>query len=125
MAEPRTMTASALIPAYDGNIARIVTRRCVELFVRRLVLFIDDNEAEVFQRGKDSRPRTDDDLVFAAFAESPGIVPLAVRHAAVHDGNGVSEVQSESPDYLRRQGDFWDKNDGGFSSRSISRIASI
>jgi len=63
-----------LCPFY-GDVPAVVSRDGV-LLVALLVLFIDDDDAEVFNRSKDSGAGADDHVSFALFYFSPLVVTL-------------------------------------------------
>ena len=75
------------------------------------MLFVNNDEAKVRQRGKDRRARADNNSAFAACRKTPGILPLPCRHSAVNDDDLIAKMRCEPPDHLRREGDLGNKDD--------------
>lgn len=74
--------------------------------------FVDDNEAEVFDWGEESRAGADDDA--RSFGEEkvfPEEMALGFGLFAVKKGDDVTESLGEDLDELRSEGDFWDEKD--------------
>ena len=84
--------------------------RGLALFVRRLVLLVDDDQPEVAHRREDGRARADDNIVKARSNLPPFVVALARRQAAVHDGDRIAESGAKPGDRLRRERDLGDKH---------------
>jgi hypothetical protein len=63
----------AELGAFDCDISAVVSGSGI-LFVTRFVLFIDDDEAEVGERGEDGGACADNDVGFARFY----FVPLGI-----------------------------------------------
>ena len=70
------------------------------------MLFVDDDQADVLERREHRRARADDDVHVAAADALPLIVPLAVREAAVLDGDAVAEALAEERRDDRRERDL-------------------
>ena len=111
------------MPAQDGHVPRMVARRFV-LLVGILVLLIHNDDAEVFERGKNRAAGADDDPGCPAVDLVPLVVALAVGEVAVQDGDlllHVREAGLEPLDRLRRQRDFRHENQRG--APVIDRLA--
>ena len=97
----------------DGGVAAVVAGDGV-LLVAGFVLLIDDDQAELRQRGKDGRAGADDHIG-QSFAD---LLPLGValrgREATVHHGD-PRETAAEPLDGLGGQGDFGQQDDGAFA----------
>ena len=92
----------------------MITRRFL-LFVGRLVLFIDNDEAEIFQRRENSAARANHDPGAAGMNFVPFIVSLAFGEVAVQNGHIVLRLGKpafEALDRLRRERNFGNKHDG-------------
>ena len=94
----------------DRGVARVVARLRVLLLVRPLVLFVDDDQAEVRLRREDGRARADDDVVAPVGDAVPLVEQLAVAEAAVQHGDAL-EALAEAPHRLRRQRDLRHQHD--------------
>jgi len=101
----------------DGEVACVVFRR-VFLFVGGLVFFIDDDEAQVDDRGENGGASTDDDAGFATADAVPFVESFALREIGVENGDFVDEVVEagfEALDGLGSEGDLWNEHDDVFS----------
>ena len=82
--------------AHDRDVAAVIARRLV-LFVRAVVLLVDDDQADVLERREDRRPRADDDVDLAA----PDAVPLdrAARRprARCAESRRATEPRAKAP----------------------------
>ena len=97
------------LPALDGDVAAVVARGGV-LLVAGLVLFIDDDDAQVRHRREDRRARADDHLAWPLRDLLPVAVPLGGGQAAVEDRDAL-EAGGEAADGLRRQRDLRHQHD--------------
>ena len=88
-----------------------VVGRVALLLVARVVLLVDDDQAEVVDRGEDRRARADADLRLAAPQPLPLVEAFAVGEGAVEDGEAVAEAGAEAGDGLRREADLGDEDD--------------
>src|SRR5207302_8621041 len=75
--------------AHDGDVAAVIARRLF-LLVAALLLFVDDDEANVFKRCKNRRARAHDDAGFAIsnappFAGAPGAPPRTAQDRAAFE----------------------------------------
>ena len=75
------------------------------------MLLVDDDQAEVADRGEDRRARADADLRLAAAQALPLVEALAVGEGAVEDGEAVAEAGAEAGDGLRGEADLGDQDD--------------
>ena len=77
------------------------------------MLFIDDDEAEVWERGEDGGARSNY-YACSTFADAvPFVEALALRKVRVEDGDLVGEVGEtgfEAADGLRGESDFRDED---------------
>ena len=87
---------------HDGDVAAVIPR-CLLLLVRAIVLFIDDDQANLRQRREDGRTRADDDIDLSAVNPVPLIVALAVRQSAVLNGHARTERAAKERRHSRRQ----------------------
>lgn len=76
------------------------------------MLFVDDNEAEIFEGAKKSRARADDerDVTRADFV--PAVAPLSMAESVVQNSHALLKAAAQSLDSLGGEGDFWDKKKG-------------
>src|SRR5262245_9925806 len=88
--------------AHNRRVAPVIARRLF-LFVRGLVLFVDDDKADVFQRREDARTGADADSGLALTNAIPFVKAFAVRERRMQNGDGVAEVRAQSPREHRRQ----------------------
>src|SRR5882757_579371 len=72
--------------AYDGDVAAVVTGSFF-LLVTALLLFIDDDEAEIFERRKNCGTRADDHARFAVAYAPPFTCALDIAQRGVQHGN--------------------------------------
>ena len=70
------------------------------------MLFIDNNEPEALERGKNGRTGTDSDADFAACNAPPLVKPFPLGQSAVQQGDALAEAGPESTFHLRDQSDF-------------------
>ena len=75
------------------------------------MLLVDDDQAEVGDRGEDGRARADADARLAAAQPPPLVVALAVGEGRVEDRDAVAEAGPEAGDRLRREADLGDEDD--------------
>src|SRR5580765_3290779 len=94
-----------LLGANDRDVAAVVTRRFF-LLVRRIVLFVDNDQTDTLERREYRRPRADDDVDGAAADALPLIVPFAIGQTAVLDGDAIAKRLTELRGGSRRQGDL-------------------
>ncbi len=87
----------------------MVPRRFV-LLVRRVVLFVDDDEPEVFDGREHGGAGADDEIHVASSDPVPLIMTLAVGHAAVLNRHAIAERGPELRGHLRRQRDLGDEH---------------
>ncbi len=87
----------------DGDC--VVARHAV-LFVRALVRFVDDDEADVRQRREDGAARTDDDVDFTARSRCAAFKAFALGEPRVQYRDPFAECRFKAPRRLRRQSDF-------------------
>ena len=104
------------LAARDRHLARVVARRAV-LLERRLVLFVEDDEAEVLQRREQRRTRADCDARLALQQALPLAAALRVGEAAVQHRD-IGETRREATDRLRRQRDLGHEHDAGAAARA-------
>ena len=82
------------------------------LLVGGVVLLVDDDEAEIGERGEDRRPRAHADPRLAPPEPQPLVVALARAEPRVEHGNRVAEALLEAGRRLRRERDLGDQHDG-------------
>ena len=110
VAVPATRTAPRSRGPVAGDGAGVVGRVAL-LLVGGVVLLVDDDQAEVADRGEDRRARADADLRLAAAQPLPLVEALAVGEGAVEDGEAVAEAGAEAGDGLRGEADLGDEDD--------------
>ena len=92
----------------DG--ARVVARVGV-LLVRRVVLLVDDDQAESPHRREHGRAGADDDARLAARDPHALVAPLGIAERRVQDRDALAEAGAHPPDRLRRERDLRDEDD--------------
>ena len=90
---------------HDRHVARVVDDAFL-LLVGALVLLIDDDEAEVGERQKQSRARADNHPRLAARRRRPDPFALALRQPGVPFGRSRAEAAAEPIEKLRGQRDL-------------------
>ena len=108
--------------AHHGDVARVVAR-ILFLLVGRVVLFVDDDEAEVGDGREDGRARADDDARFAAADAMPLLGALVRRERGVEQRDLVAEGGVELRGHGGRQADLRHQQNGG-AIRDRARAAS-
>ena len=103
--------------AHDGDIPGIVPRGRIILFVGSVVFFVNDDQAQVFDRCKNSGPRANDDCAFSRANFAPRIVAFSARQRAVQDRDLVAKVDAKAAHGLRGQRDFRHENKRAFARR--------
>ena len=101
---------AAVLGAVAGDGAGVVGRVAL-LLVGGVVLLVDDDQAEVADRGEDGRARADADARLAAAQPPPLVVALAGREGRVEDREAVAEAGAEAGDGLRGEADLGDEDD--------------
>ena len=92
VAEPATSTAPAARAAAPRHVAGVVAGVGL-LLVGRVVLLVDDDQAESGDRGEHRRPRADADPRLAAPQALPLVAPLALAERRVQDRHPVAEAR--------------------------------
>ena len=82
-----------------------------------LLLLVDDDEADVLQRGKDGAPRPHHDVGTAVLYHLPLEQTLGVVEGRVLDGHPPPEPALEAEDHLRRQADLRHQHEGAAAQR--------
>ena len=81
------------------------------------MLLVDDDQAEVADRGEDGGARADADAGLAAAQAAPLVEALAGGEGRVEDGEAVAEAGAEAGDGLRREADLGDEDDRAAAAR--------
>ena len=105
--------------AHDGHIPSVIAR-CVFLLVARLLLFVDDNQPDVFKRSKDCGPRTDNDTRVTHSDTPPFARSFRIAHRGMQYRNAFetrAKPRAALPANPERQSDFWHEDDGSFPAR--------
>src|SRR4051812_616698 len=97
------------------HLSRVIPR-CFTLLVAGLVLFVDDDGAEILEWSEDSRSGSDDDPLVASFEREPGVVAFTLTQRRVKDSDPVAKGGAEAIDGLRGECYLGDQNDGGLAS---------
>ena len=103
--------------ADDGEVSGVILW-WVFLFVGRLVFFVDDDEAGVFDGGEDGGAGTNNDACFAGADAVPFVEAFALGEVGVEDGDLIDEFVEagfEALDGLGGEGDLGDEDDDGFA----------
>ena len=103
--------------AQHGQIPPVVAGGAF-LFVRGVVFFIHNHQAQILEGGEDGGTGTDDDAGFSGTDGMPFVKALPVREEAVqhcHGGRQFRETGFETLNRLGRQGNFRHHDQGGFS----------
>lgn len=103
--------------ANDGEVAAVVFR-WVLLFVSGLVLFVDEDEAEVGEGGEDGGAGSDDDFGNPFADAVPLVEAFALGEGGVEDGDefgGLAKAGLEALYGLGSERDFGKENDDGFA----------
>ena len=115
--------ASFALRPQNGHIPGVVARRLL-LLVGPFVFFIDNDDAEPFQRREDSASRADDDAGPSGMDLAPFVVAFAAREMAVEDGDltlNLGEPGLESLNGLWRERDLRHQNQR--RAAKIDRVA--
>ncbi len=97
-----------------------VVARIVVLFVGLFVFLINDDQAQIGQRGKHRAAGADHDLALAAGDLLPLLQALAVAQLAVADGQDGAEFSLEAFHHLWREGDLGDEENDAFAFGQIA-----
>ena len=76
------------------------------------MFLVDDDEADVGERGEDGEPRPDDDVHVARPDATPFVGPLAVAETRVDECDPSIEVGPEAIDERQRERDLRDQDEG-------------
>ena len=109
--------------AHYGDVAGVVARRFF-LLVGGVVLFVDDDQREIGDRGKHRGPRADDHARFAALDAVPLLGAFAVGERGVQDGDFVAEDLVQVGRDGRCETNFRNEQDGrasGFENSAHGR----
>ena len=98
--------------SHHCHIARVVTWRLL-LLVRRILLLVDDDQSEIADRGKHSRPRACHDSRLATANAMPLFGALRIRQPGMQDGNLVAEHLMKVGGDRRSQANFRNEQDRG------------
>ena len=96
----------------DGVIARVAL-----LFVRRLLLLVDHDQADALERCEQRRARSDHDVGHAVEDSPPLVESFAWREGAVQEGNAIPEPRDEPSDDLRGEDDLGHEDDHAVTAR--------
>jgi len=97
---------AALLGDEPGVVARVAL-----VLVGRVVLLVDDDQAEALDRGEHRRARAHAHARLAAAQAQPLVEALAVAERRVQDRDGVAEALDEARHDLRRQRDLGHQDD--------------
>ena len=95
--------------AHDGDVPPVIARRLF-LLVARLLLFIHDDQAQIFERREHRRARSHHDARLAAPHAPPFARALHFRQRAVQHGNARAEPRAAQPPHPQRQRNFRNQN---------------
>ena len=99
------------VRAEDRHVARVVAN-ALFLLERRVVLLVDDDEAERVDRREERAASADRDVDLAAAKPRPHVEALARREPRVQHRDVVAEASAEARDELRRERDLRHEHDG-------------
>ena len=94
--------------AHDRHVTTVIARRLL-LLVRRVVLFVHDDQSETLERREHRGSGADDDVHVAAADALPLIVTLAVRERAVLNRHALGEGSPHQRRHRRREGNLGDE----------------
>ena len=97
--------------ADDRNVAGVVAGNLL-LLVRQVMLFIDDDETQVFCRRENSRARADDDPCFATTDAIPLLRPFVGSERRVQQRHTVTERAVQLCRHGGRETDFGHQQNG-------------
>src|ERR1043166_7829425 len=105
--------------ADDGDVAAVVARRLF-LLVAGFLLFVHDDETEIFDGRENRRTCSDNDAGFTVADAPPFACTFDVAESGVQDGYAF-EARSKPGTALaanpKRECDFGHQDDGGFAAR--------
>ena len=104
--------AITLLHSLPRNFTCVIARRLI-LFVGRILFFIDNDETQVLQWGKNRRARADHYLGPAFANAVPLVKPFSGRHAAMEKRHLVRKPRHNQPAEKRRQPYFRHQEKGG------------
>ena len=108
--------------AIHGGVASVIARDFF-LLVARFLLFVDDDQAEIFERRENRGARADDDAGVAVAHAPPFAGALDVRQGAVQHGHAFAEARAHQAADPERERDFGNEHDARIFPRE--RAASI
>ena len=120
-ARPTLSTAGVALPRIAAAPASSARRRAVSrawrrgrpvALVRPLVLLVDDDDADVGERGEDREARADDDVDVAGPDPPPLVRAFAFAEARVEQRDARLEIRAEPVDERHREGDLGDEDEG-------------
>ena len=94
-------TAGALT-THDSQVARRIPK-ALGLFEGRVVLFVDQHQTKVGNRGEDRRPRSEQDARKTTVQTVPGVLTLGFAQPRVHHADGLAKSLLEAFEQLRGQ----------------------
>ena len=83
--------------------------------ITRIVLLVDDNQSDVFERSEHRASRAYRDLCPAAYQPAPLVKAFANRQSAVKKRDLVAETSAKRAQHLRRERDFGYKHYRGLT----------
>ena len=102
--------------AHDGDVPPVIARRFF-LLVAGLLLFIHDNQAQIFERRENCRARSHHDARLAAPHAPPFARALHFRQRAVQHRDARAESRAAQPPTPQRQRNFRHQNQRGLVPR--------
>ena len=102
--------------AIHGGIASVIARDFF-LLVARFLFFVDDDEAEIFERREDRGARAYYDADVSVPHAPPFAGAFDVRQGAVQHGYVFAEPRADQAADPERQRDFGNEHDGGLPAR--------
>ena len=102
--------ATGKAPERESGVDGVVARGRL-LFVRRLLLLVDDDKPRMFERREERGPRADDDIGHAVEDASPFVEPLARAQRRVKERDAIAETRDEARHDLGGEGDLRHKHD--------------
>ena len=101
----------AKVGAHDGHITRLIVHAIV-LLEAGVVLFVDDDEAEIGVRQVKRGAGADDDACLAGCNTAPGAAALGRREGRVPFDGSAAEAAMEAVEELARQRDLGQHDEG-------------
>ena len=112
--------AVVVFGAQKRDVKGIVARRSFA-DIAAVMFFVDDDDADIFERREHRAARADDNFRLARTHAPPFVEPFPRRKTAVQNSRRAAEAGAELGEHLRRQGNFGYEKNGAFAFPQILR----